>query len=60
MAKVRITADEFVRCVAVGMRRFNSSETKGHNHASTYERTYNTRLEQETVERVCGHFPFGT
>lgn len=57
MAKVQITAEEFARCAGVGMRRFASSAAKGHNHASTYERTFYTRLEEETVGAV-GEYAF--
>ena len=57
MVNVHITAEEFARCVVVGMRRFVSSSVKGHNHASTYERTFYARLEEETVGAV-GEYAF--
>lgn len=52
MVRITITAEEFVRCAAVGMRRFESSSAQGHNHASTYRRSFIKRLEEETVGAV--------
>lgn len=52
MVRITITAEEFVRCATVGMRRFASSSAKGHNHASTYQRSFTKRLEEETVGAV--------
>lgn len=57
MVAVSISPEEFVRCAAVGMRRFASSSAKGHNHASTYERSFYLRLEEETVGAV-GEYAF--
>lgn len=49
MAQIHVSDEECIRCVGVGMRRLASSLAKGLNHASTYNRTFYKRMEEETV-----------
>lgn len=55
--QVALTDYEFADCVGVGLRRLLSSNTKGLNHASTYERGHLKRLEEETLG-ACGERAF--
>lgn len=55
--QVTLTAREFAMAVDVGMQRLVASTEAGHNHASTYQRTFLKRLEEETVG-ACGEIAF--
>lgn len=50
---VELTVSEFLQAVNVGMQRMVTSASAGHNHASTYERTFVKRLQEETLG-ACG------
>ncbi|MCU1616568.1 MAG: hypothetical protein JWO98_4108 [Frankiales bacterium] len=51
--QVQLTPSEFNAAVDIALERFQQSSTAGHNHASTYERTWVKRLEEETIG-ACG------
>ena len=53
MATVTLNPWEFKACVDVANQRMTLSSEKGHNHASTYERTHLQRIEQE-ITGACG------
>jgi len=50
---VDLSAHEFATAVHVGMMRMTASANNKHNHASTYQRGYLERLEQEALG-ACG------
>lgn len=52
-----ITPREFTAAVEVGAQRLAASAEAGHNHASTYQRGYLERLQQETIG-ACGELAF--
>lgn len=57
MKKVQLDIREYAHAVDVGMQRMVASTEAGHNHASTYERDWLERLEQETVG-ACAELAF--
>lgn len=50
---VTLSPREFALAVQVGAQRLAESTERGHNHASTYQRDYLKRLEEETLG-ACG------
>jgi len=54
---VRLTIEDYDRAVAVGMRRMVTSQRRGDNHASTYQRTWLERTREETIG-ACGELAF--
>lgn len=55
--EVALTWQEYLAAADVGLRRFASSSRSGHNHATTYDRDFLKRLEEETVG-ACGEIAF--
>lgn len=57
MKRVKLTVREIAAAVDVAMQRLCASTEAGHNHASTYQRTFLKRLEEETIG-ACGEIAF--
>lgn len=55
--EVTLTVREYAAAVDVAMQRMAASTEAGHNHASTYQRTWLKRLEEETVG-ACGELAY--
>lgn len=55
--QIALTARELAMGVDVGMQRLVASTEAGHNHASTYQRGFLKRLEEETIG-ACGEIAF--
>lgn len=58
MTEVTLTVPEYISAVQVAIARFMVSELSNMNHASTYQRTWFERLQEEIVG-ACGERAWG-